>query len=119
MRDLNEGHQHPRDVKMRLAREIVSIFHTPRDAEHAEKAFIRVFQESRPPERIPEVHLRNGQSLIDLLDLSGLVPTRSEGRRLLKQNAVRLNGNVLTDPNMLVGERGVLKIGKRRYLRIT
>lgn len=117
-RDLAEGRIHPRDLKMKLAREIVEIYHDADSAQHAEKNFIRVFQKGDTPEEMPIYTLRQGQTVLDVLIGGNLVPSKSEGRRLITQNGIRLNGKVLTDPNQLFPGTGVLQAGKRRYLRI-
>jgi tyrosyl-tRNA synthetase len=114
-----EGKLHPRDVKMKLAREIVSIYHSEEQAAQAEAAFVRVFQQGDLPEEMPEVKLRAGQSVLDVLVESGLVSSKSEGRRMIDQRAVRLDGQALSDPNQAFPHAGVLQVGKRRYLKVT
>jgi tyrosyl-tRNA synthetase len=115
---LASGHLHPRDVKMKLAREIVSIFHEVEAAEQAEKDFVRVFQQHDWPEDIPEYTLQSGQTVLDVLEAGKLTPTRNEGRRLIAQGGVRLDGEVLNDPNQPFPRPGVLQVGKRRFLRV-
>jgi len=56
--------------------------------------------------------------VLDVLETSGMASSRSEGRRLVKQNGVKLDGEVLTDPNAVFPGEGVLQVGKRRFLRI-
>ena len=114
-----EGRLHPRDVKMKLAREIVSIYHSEEQAAQAEAAFVRVFQQGDLPEEMPEVKLRAGQSVLDVLVEAGLVSSKSEGRRMIDQRAVRLDGQALSDPNQAFPHAGVLQVGKRRYLKVT
>lgn len=113
-----EGKLHPRDVKMKLAYEIVSIYHSENEATRAEANFIRVFQERNLPQEMPEYNLQRGQTVLDVLIAAGLVGSKSEGRRLIDQNGVRLDGEVLGDPNQAFPHPGVLQIGKRRYLRV-
>jgi tyrosyl-tRNA synthetase len=115
---MEEGSLHPRDVKMKLAREIVEIFHDPPSAARAEENFVRVFQQRDIPEDMPEYSLVSGQSVLDVLEASGLVQSRSEGRRLIAQNGVRLDGEVLDDPNQPFPNPGVLRAGKRRFTRV-
>ncbi len=115
---MEEGSLHPRDVKMKLAREIVEIFHDPPSAARAEENFVRVFQQRDMPEDMPEYSLVSGQSVLDVLEASGLVQSRSEGRRLIAQNGVRLDGEVLDDPNQPFPNPGVLRAGKRRFTRV-
>jgi tyrosyl-tRNA synthetase len=116
--NLATGHLHPRDAKMQLAREIVEIFHSPEEAEQAQAAFVRVFQKQKLPEDIPTYTLQPGQTVLDVLQDGGLVNSRGEGRRLISQNGVRLDGETLTDPNQTFPHPGVLQAGKRRFLRV-
>jgi len=115
---LAAGRFHPRDVKMKLAREIVDIFHGAEAAERAEKDFVRVFQQHDLPGDILDYTLQPGETVLDVLVTGGLAPTRSEGRRLVSQGGVRLDGEVLSDPNQLFPRPGVLQAGKRRFLKV-
>ncbi len=113
-----DGRLHPRDVKMKLAHEIVSIYYSPEDADEAEQAFVRIFQQGDLPEAMDEFTTSAGQTVLDVLVSSGLVSSKSEGRRMVDQHAVRLDGAVLSDPTGLFPHPGVLQVGKRRYLRV-
>jgi tyrosyl-tRNA synthetase len=119
-RGLDEGKLHPRDVKMRLAREIVAIYQGDEKVEPAEAAFRRVFQEQEDPEEMPEYSILSAGTIVDVMVDSGLVSSKSEARRLIKQNGVRLDGEVLDDPNMALNIKQpvILKVGKRRFLRL-
>lgn len=113
-----EGRLHPRDAKMKLAREIVEIYHNKQAAEQAEQAFVRVFQEKDTPEEMPEYTLEPGKTVLDVLISGRLVSSKSEGRRMLDQKGVRLDGEVLTDPNAVFPHPGVLQVGKRHFLLV-
>lgn len=113
-----DGSLHPRDAKMKLAHEIVSIYHSEAAARQAEQAFIQVFQKGNLPDEMPEFAPRPGQSVLEVLVQAGLVSSKSEGRRMFNQNAVRFEGETLSDPDAEIGAGGVLQVGKRRYLRI-
>jgi len=115
---LQSGQVHPRDAKMKLAREIVSIFHDPEAAAQAEGNFVRVFQQGDLPQEMPEYRLQPGQTVLDVLEASGLVASRGEGRRLVAQKGVRLDGQTLEDPNQPFPHPGVLQAGKRRFLQV-
>jgi tyrosyl-tRNA synthetase len=115
---LAQGNLHPRDVKMKLAREIVSIYHSEAGAEHAEGEFIRVFQQGDIPDEMPECTLQAGETVLDVLLRNDLVASKSEGRRMISQNGVRLDGVTLEDPNQVFPHPGVLQVGKRRFLRV-
>ena len=117
-RNMAEGRLHPRDAKMRLAREIVSIFHSEEAATQAEQAFVRVFQHGDLPKEMPEYHLEPGQTVLEVLVEGKLVASKGEGRRMIDQNGVRLDGQTLSDPNQTFPYPGVLQVGKRKYLRV-
>jgi tyrosyl-tRNA synthetase len=112
------GALHPRDAKMRLAREIVDVFHDEKASEQAESAFVKIFQQKILPDSMPEFTLNTHRSVLDILVESGTVSSRSEGRRLIEQNAVRLDGNLVTDWNRDVADSCVLQVGKRRFLSV-
>ncbi|MEK6223078.1 MAG: tyrosine--tRNA ligase, partial [Chloroflexota bacterium] len=65
-----------------------------------------------------EYSLVEGQSILDVLADGELVQSRGEGRRMLQQNGVRLDGETLTEPNDPFPNAGVLQVGKRRFLRV-
>jgi tyrosyl-tRNA synthetase len=115
---LRSGALHPRDVKMAIAREIVSIFHNEAAALMAEENFKRVFQQKDVPDEMPEYALQPGQTVLDVLIATGLVASKSEGRRLIDQNGVRLDGEVLKQFDAPFPRPGVLQVGKRRFVRV-
>ena len=115
---LESGKVHPRDAKMELAFEITAIFHGDEAAEAAKQEFINVFQKGNEPEEMPEFELKDGMTVLDVLSESGLVKSRGEGRRMIDQNGVRLDGETLTDPNVEFPHPGVLQVGKRRFLKV-
>ena len=67
---------------------------------------------------MPEFTLTAGQSVLDVLSESGLVKSRGEGRRMIQQNGVRLDGEKLSEPNAEFPHAGVLQVGKRRFLQV-
>jgi tyrosyl-tRNA synthetase len=115
---LAKGTLHPRDVKMKLAHEIVSIYHSSTEAAHAQAEFVRVFQQHDIPEEMAEYSLQPGQSVLDVLTAGGLVSSKSEGRRMLEQHGVRLDGTLLEEGHLLFPGPGVLQVGKRKFLKI-
>jgi tyrosyl-tRNA synthetase len=116
--DLKSEKLHPRDAKMKLAREIVSSLFSDQEAEKAEKAFIDLFQNGNLPTEIPEFKLVAGKQVVDVLMDAGLVATRSEARRLVEQKGVRLDGTILEDAQVPFPGKGVLQVGKRRFVKI-
>lgn len=123
---LTEGRLHPRDVKMRLAREIVAFYHGEQAAREAEREFIRVFRQHELPEEMAEFTvtsqmLANGSIwLPKLMLLAGLAPSTSEGRRLIQQGAVKVDGLKINDPayNLVPADGMVIRSGKRRFVRL-
>lgn len=115
---LAAGKLHPRDVKMRLAREIVSIYQSPEAAQEAEAAFKRVFQQGDVPEDLPEYTLQEGQTVLDVLADSKILSSRGEGRRMVQQGGVSLDAEKLTDPHAVFPGVGVLRVGKRKFLQV-
>ncbi|WP_049771636.1 tyrosine--tRNA ligase [Thermincola potens] len=130
IRDIEEGMKngalHPRDVKMRLAREIVTMYHGREAALKAEEEFKSIFQKKELPDEIPEYVLDKNQLeegeiwLPKLMALAGLVSSSSEGRRLVIQGGVRVNDKKVVDPAAKVQpENGmIIKAGKRKFVKI-
>ncbi len=112
------GQIHPRDAKMKLAHEITSIFYGETEAEGAQRAFASVFQHGERPAEMQEFAQRPGSSLIDVLVESGLASSRSVAKRLVGQNGVRLDGELLQDGDAPLAHPGVLQAGKRKYVRV-
>lgn len=117
---LLSGEVHPRDAKMRLAAEIVATYYGPNQAAQAQAEFERVFQQGALPADMDEYQVKPGVTLVDLLAESGLAASKSQGRRLIDQGGVRLDGQTLDDPAWQVSltQASVLQVGKRRFLRL-
>ena len=117
---VGDGTLHPKRVKQDLAVQIVSDFHSPREAEAARDRFEAVFARGTVPDEMPSFSASASMRMLDLLTSSGLAKTRSDGRRLLRQGAVSLDGErVLQDVAVSAPADGtVLKVGKRRFLRV-
>lgn len=115
---LESGSLHPRDAKMKLAREVTERFYTASAAAEAEEAFVQLFQKGNLPDEMPELKLKKGQSVLEILVAGELVKSKGEGRRLIKQNGVSLDGEKLTDPDLSFPHAGILRVGKRRFLRV-
>ncbi len=110
----------PRDIKVRLAKEIVSIYHDKEKADKAEEDFVKTFKEGGVPEKIDEVVATNGEALVDLSIKIGLVKSKNEFRRLVLEGAVanQETNDKITDPNFKVISTSIYKIGKRRFLKV-
>ena len=117
-KDVNAGKTHPRDAKMKLAREVVSIFYGEADAGSAEESFVKMFQQKEVPDEIPEYQLETGQTVLDVILAGKLSASKSEARRLIDQKGVRLDGEVLERGDVAFPHSGVLQVGKRKFLRV-
>ena len=118
--ELAAGALHPRDLKMQLAAEIVSIFQGGEAAIHAEEHFRTVFQQRELPADMPEIRLSQPVSLSDLLTNTGLSPSKSESRRLVQQGGIKLDGEKVDDFNLIVtpDREHVLQVGRRKFVRL-
>ena len=118
---LTSGETHPRDAKMRLAREIASIFHSADAAEAAEQDFVRKFQERGLPDDMPVEKLAAPERVVDLLDRLGLVGSKGEAKRLVKGGGIKIDGEAIQDINeelTLDMLPVVVQVGKRKFVRV-
>lgn len=120
---MHQGAVHPKAVKVQLAKEMVTRFHTPVAAEEAARNFEQVFARHELPDEIEEVQLAAAEEPIwmpKLLLDAGLVKSTSDGRRMIQQHAVTLDGVKVEDINAMVPAQGtvLLKVGKRRFCRV-
>jgi tyrosyl-tRNA synthetase len=117
-KEVKSGNMHPRDAKMKIAREITSIFYGDADALKAEEAFVKTFQHKEVPDEMPEYELKNGQTVLDVILEMKLASSKSEARRLFDQKGVRLDGETIERGDMIFPHAGVLQVGKRKFLRV-
>ena len=119
-KQLQDPDQNPRDVKRELARAIVSLYHGSDAAQTAEQYFDRVVVNKDIPDEMDEFELIADISLIDLIAAEGLTKSKGDARRMVKQGAVRIEGEKVFNMNhvLLKGNEVVIKVGKRRFLRI-
>ena len=121
---LKEGTIHPKEAKKRLAREIVTMYHSADAARKAEEEFERVFAQKRMPSEMPELRifsseLKEGRIWsVKLLVLAGIAKSNREARNLILQGAMRLDGKRISSPDDVPIRNGsILKVG-RRFARI-
>ncbi len=114
------GAVNPRDLKMRLGREITAMFHGPAAATTAEGEFVRVFQQRQLPTDMPTVTLSAPTPVVDVLVSAGLAASKSEARRLVAQGGVEIGGERVADAQAVVPaiDGLVLQVGKRRFVRV-
>ncbi len=122
---LRNDQANPRDLKMRLAREITGLYHGAAAANQAEEGFVSVFQKKGVPDDImefmlpKEIHEGGNVDISSLLVEVGFCPSKSEARRLVSQGAVRINGVKLEDCTVTGIKNGdILQAGKLRFVRL-
>ncbi len=118
---VERGDTSMRDLKHDLAHEIVSIFHGDEAAEQAARDAKRM-HEGAAPSDAPVYQLSEEKSLLDVLSEAGLIRSKGEGRRLIQQGGVRLDGEAVADAGVMVapenGNERVVQVGKRKFLRV-
>jgi tyrosyl-tRNA synthetase len=122
-KQLDNPSTNPRDLKRRLARLIVSLYHDDNAARAAEEEFDRVFVKKDLPDEVPEysIALDNGSiGIIRLLTETKLVASNGEARRMVEQGGVTIDGERILDYNMEIKivESVIVKVGKRRFLKV-
>ncbi|MFC4766953.1 tyrosine--tRNA ligase [Effusibacillus consociatus] len=118
---LADGSLHPRDAKMRLAREIVTRYHGEEAAKAAEEHFKTVFQQGSIPDNIPEVRLDAGTYwIVKLLTDTNLCPSNGEARRMIQQGGVKINGEKVdsAETQIALEDGMILQVGKRKFAKI-
>ncbi len=119
-KDIESG-ANPRDAKVRLAKEIVALYYDSATADKAEKNFVDTFKKGGLPENIEEIKTTNGTLLSETLVSGKIVDSKSDFRRLVEENAVSnaVTGEKITDVNTKVHDSITLKVGKKRFVKIT
>lgn len=115
-----ENGMNPRDVKIELAKELIARFHSEQDAEAAHEDFINRFQKNAIPEDIPEFSFEGEVVIGNLLKAAGLVSSTSDAMRMIRQGAVKIDGEKVSDIKLVVatGTQAVYQVGKRKFARI-
>ena len=121
--EITSGKAHPKTIKMRLATEITAKYHGNEAARKAEENFEQVFKKKKLPDEIPEKIFDRQTEAIKLPNLlfqADLVSSTSDGRRMIRQNAVSIDGVKCSDPNQDIPSDGelLIKVGKRRFCRV-
>ncbi|MFQ3206343.1 MAG: tyrosyl-tRNA synthetase [Glaciecola sp.] len=115
--------KNPRDIKIALAQELIARFHSEADAEVALQDFIQRFQKNAIPDEMPEVEITmdaEGIAIGNLLKQADLVASTSDAMRMIKQGAVKVNGEKVSDTRLVLHEKSenVYQVGKRKFARI-
>lgn len=119
-----EQGENPRDIKFKLAEEIIERFHDKAAADKARENFIARFQKGAMPDEMPEVELQseNGElPIANLLKMADLTGSTSDAMRMIKQGAVKIDGEKVEDKSLKIqsGSCHVYQVGKRKFARIT
>ena len=119
-KQLSDSSQNPRDIKRELAREIVQLYHGQNAAKEAEQYFDRVIVNKDAPDEMDQVELSIDTQLIEVVTNEGLTSSKGEARRLIKQGAIRVDNEKITDEShiLLKGKEVIVKVGKRRFIQI-
>lgn len=110
----------PRDAKVRLASEIVTLYHNADSANSAEQEFVNVFKKGGVPDDMPEFKINGERNIIDLLELCKLIDSRGDAKRLIAQGGVKIDDKKVDDPNKTIKLKKdmVIQVGKRKFARI-
>ena len=118
---LKDDTNNPRDIKRSLAKDLVKKYYSVKEAELAQSSFDQIFVKRDNPENMQVRKIDSDVGLLELLTEEGLVASKGEGKRLLNQNAIKINGQVCNDINFVISlseEEFVIKVGKRRFLKV-
>ena len=115
-----ENGENPRNIKFRLADEIITRFHSSDAAKQAQQNFINRFAKNKIPDEMPEFNFESGIKIANLLKDAGLVNSTSDAFRMIKEGAAKINGEKITDRNFepTAGVE-VYQVGKRKFARVT
>lgn len=123
--DMEKGTAHPRDIKIRLAKELCAQFYDQKTADDAEAEFYRIFVNKDTPDEVPEFtvpagELKDGKIwIVKVMTLSGLASSNGEARRLITGGGVTFENEKISDPDLELGtQEGILKVGKRKFMKI-
>lgn len=118
---LKEG-GNPKDAKLKLAKQVVFQYHGAEAAEQALKEWQQVHSQGQLPDEMPIFRIEEDQALFRVLALAGLVSSNAEGKRLIQEGGVKLNGETVKDPNLVVSLQGadtsVVQVGRRKFVKV-
>lgn len=115
-----EDGENPRNIKFRLAEEIITRFHSNELAKQAQQNFIDRFSKNQTPDKMDEFTFQNGTKIANLLKDSNLVSSTSEAFRMIKQGAAKMDGEKITNKDLEpTAGTSVYQVGKRKFARVT
>ena len=118
---LEDGSINPMGLKRELARKIVTLYHDENKAIEAENHFNKVTVSKGVPDDIDDYQLKEDDLLVNIIADSGLLNSKSEARRMIKQSAVKIDGETVTDIHhkITTSDSFILKVGKRKFLKVS
>jgi tyrosyl-tRNA synthetase len=117
--ELADGRLHPMEAKKRLAWEIVDCYYTNEDADNAARHFEKVHQQHELPDEMPDFVIGQPMPIPDLLIAVGICQSKGEGRRMVQQKGVKIDGKLVESDDYVVSPKeAVLQVGKRRFVRL-
>ena len=118
---LEDGSINPMELKRELARKIVVVYHDENKAIEAENHFNQVTVSKGVPDDIDDYQLKEDDLLVNIIADSGLLNSKSEARRMIKQSAVKIDGETVTDIHhkITTSDSFILKVGKRKFLKVS
>ncbi|MCK5332279.1 tyrosine--tRNA ligase [Candidatus Parcubacteria bacterium] len=120
-KDLRDISNNPRDLKVKLSKNIIAIYHNKTEADKAEEEFNKIFRDKNKPTNVPEIKLAKKEyNLLDLLTETKLASSKSDARRLVQQGGVKINDVVQKDfeTEIEIKDGMIVQVGKRRFVKI-
>jgi tyrosyl-tRNA synthetase len=117
---MKSGKVNPRDIKMILAEEIVTMLYNKEEAEKAKQNFISIFQKREMPEDLPEIQIKTGETILDIVSKTKVYDSNSEIKRAIMQGAIRINDKKIKDFKDVVDcdDGAILRVGKKSFFKI-
>ncbi len=117
---MKSGEVNPRDIKMILAEEIVTLLYNKKEAEKAKQNFVSIFQKREMPEDLPEIQIKKGETILDIVSKTDVYDSNSEMKRAIMQGAIRINDEKIKDFKDVVDceDGAILRVGKKSYFKI-
>ena len=121
-KQLDDKNVNPRDIKRRLAKTFIKMYHKAEDAQKAEEEFDQIFVKKEVPDNIPELKIESNETIniLDLILKAEFAPTRSEAKRLVIQGGVSIDGEKIEKFDAVISLKNnmVLKVGKRKFIKL-
>lgn len=121
--DLKDPSKNPKNLKVALAKEIITIYHGKDEAEKAENEFNKIFRDKQKPTEMEEKILKSGTyKIVDLLPVLGFTDTKSSAKIIIQQGGMKIDDDIQKDWNKTIdaqdGDRRVIQVGKKRFIRV-